>query len=95
MATLNELPGVEDFVRDAVENLSLCHTQVSALLKAAFPSLRGLSTASVKRFCMMKGIHKTARLDQSTLERLVLSNVMRVSPNAFIMLRVLFLLCEF
>ena len=62
MAILNDLPGAEDFVRDAVENLSLCHTQVSVLLKAAFLSLRGLSTASVKCFRMMKDIHKTVRL---------------------------------
>ena len=72
------LAGIEDVIREAVEKWSLTHAQISARLRTAYPSLRGLSAASVKRFCLSKNIHRTARLDQSTLDRLVHLNVMRV-----------------
>lgn len=82
MATLEALPGIDAFVREAIEERKLTHEQVSLELKAKYSLLRGVSSASVKRYCRIHGIHKTARLDRASLDRLVSLNVMRVS-NVF------------
>ena len=78
MATLASIPGIESFIRDAVKDRRLSHEQVGIQLRTMYPNLRGLSTASVKRYCLENDIHKTARLDQPTVNRLVSLNVMRV-----------------
>ena len=79
MATLASIPGIESFIREAVQDRCMSHEQVGINLRAAYPNLRrGLSTASVKRYCLDQDIHKTSRIDQSAVNRLVSLNVMRV-----------------
>ena len=79
MATLANIPGIESFIREAVQDRRMSHEQVGINLRAAYPNLRrGLSTASIKQYCLDHDIHKTARIDQSTVNRLVSLNVMRV-----------------
>ena len=80
-ATLDGVPGVDVFVREMVVDRKLTHEQISLLLKRRYPGLRGLSPAIVKRFCCSHEMHKTARLDSASLDRLVAFNVMRVIIN--------------
>ena len=84
MATLGSIAGIEAFIREAVQIRRMSHEQVSINLRATYPHLRGLSTASVKRYCLDNDIHKTSRIDQSTVNRLVSLNVMRVSISEII-----------
>lgn len=78
MATLERLPGVEGFIRERVEKRGLSHKDISLQLKILYPTLRRTSAASVRRYCREHVIHKTARLDRSSLDRLVSLNVLRV-----------------
>lgn len=81
MAVLVSIPGIDGFLRELVEKRKLTHEQISLELKAKYPNLRGLSSSSVKRYCLNHDIHKTARLDSASLDRLVYLNVMRVRPT--------------
>ena len=45
-----------DFVRDLVVTQGKTHSQVSLLLQEAYPGKRGLSSRSVRRFCLKNGI---------------------------------------
>ena len=60
VATLESLPGVDAFIRERVYQQNLTHEQISLELKEKYPTLRGVSSASVKRYCRKHGIHKTA-----------------------------------
>ena len=51
-----------DFVRDLVVMQGKTHSQVSLLLQEAYPGKRGLSSRSVRRFCLKNGIHAQNRL---------------------------------
>ena len=79
MATLATIPGVEGYIRHSIEIRYLTHEQLSRELSARYPTVRGLSAASVKRYCLQNDIHRTARIDQQSLDRLVYLNVMRVN----------------
>ena len=50
-----------DFVRDLVVTQGKTHSQVSLLLQEAYPGKRGLSSWSVRRFCIKNGIHAQNR----------------------------------
>ena len=78
MATLEELPGIEPFIRERIERQRKTHQEVSDELLLRHPSVRGLSRMSVRRFCSNHNIHKTLRLDDHSLDRAVALNVMRV-----------------
>ena len=45
------------------------HSEVSLLLKEAYPDRRGLSLRSVRRFCLKNGIHAQNRLSNDELEQ--------------------------
>ena len=79
MATLEEIPGIEAVVRDSIEQQRKSHGEVSAELQQLYPGVRGLSCMSVRRYCTQHGIHKTARVDDATLDQIVTSNVAKVS----------------
>ena len=57
-----------DFVRDLVVTQGKTHLQVSLLLQEAYPRKRGLSSQSVRRFCLKNGIHAQNRLSNEELE---------------------------
>ena len=78
MASLEELPGIELFIRQRVEEQWKTHQEVSDELMLHHPGVRGLSRMSVQHFCCQHNIHKTSRLDDRTLDRAVALNVMRV-----------------
>ena len=67
-----------DFVRDLVVTQGKTHSQVSLLLQEAYPGKRGLSSRSVRRFCLKNGIHAQNRLSNEELEHYTKQVVARV-----------------
>ena len=67
-----------DFVRDLVVTQGKTHSQVSLLLQEAYPGKRGLSSRSVRRFCLKNGIHAQNRLSNEELEHYTKEVVARV-----------------
>jgi len=79
MAVLESLHGVECFVRSMIID-GKTHAEVSSELKRRLPTLsRGLSSRSVRRFCLAHRIQATSRLSDSALDRLIFTSVQRVS----------------
>jgi len=81
MATLGDIPGIEVVVRDRVEQQRKSHGEVSAELQPLYPGVRGLSCMSVRRYCSQHGIHRTSRVDDATLDRIVTLNVAKVNAD--------------
>lgn len=78
MAALESISGLETFVRALIADRKT-HAEVSLELKRRFPSLsRGLSSRSIKRFCLARGIHATSRLSDSALDRVVCTSIQKV-----------------
>ena len=67
-----------DFVRDLVVTQGKTHSQVSLLLQEAYPGKRGLSSRSVRRFCLKNGIHAQNWLSNEELEHYTKQVVARV-----------------
>ena len=72
-----------DFVRDLVVMQGKTHSQVSLLLQEAYPGKRGLSSQSVRRFCLKNGIHAQNRLSNEELEHYTKEVVARVGIFAW------------
>ena len=72
-----------DFVRDLVVTQGKTHSQVSLLLQEAYPGKRGLSSRSVRRFCLKNGIHAQNRLSNEELEHYTKEVVARVGIFAW------------
>ncbi len=80
MATLESLPNTEALVRNLIETRRLTHTEVAEELKLRYPSTdKGISVRSVQRFCSAHNIHRTSRLQEQEVDRLVSINAMKVS----------------
>ena len=75
---LESLLGIEMFIQEKVEVYRETHAKISEELKRLYPGLRGLSAMSVRRFCISHCIHKTARLDDYYVDRIVSVNIMKV-----------------
>ena len=71
-----------DFVRDLVVTRGKTHSQVSLLLQEAYPGKRGLSSRSVRRFCLKNGIHAQNRLSNEELKHYTKEVVARVGVFA-------------
>lgn len=79
MALLDTIPGVEDFIRDRVEQ-GATHKVLSDELKASYPLIsRGLSSRSVRRFCEARDIHSSSRLSDVQLDTVVKTSIHKVS----------------
>ena len=65
---MSALEGFEDLIRDKIENERWTHKQISTFLMESCPGQRGFSVRSIERFCGNKGIHKTSRIDDRSLD---------------------------
>ena len=65
---MSALEGFEDLIRDKIENKRWTHKQISTFLMESYPGQRGFSVRSIERFCGNKGIHKTSRIDDRSLD---------------------------
>ena len=80
MATLVTIPGAHALVRKlVVEDRS--NRDVSDELRRWYPTMRGLSARSVRRFCEIYGIHSTSRVSDLELDTYVRNCVARVSDK--------------
>ena len=67
-----------EYVKDLVVTQRKTHSEVSLLLKEAYPGRRGFSLRSVRRFCFKNGIHAQNRLSNDELEQYTKEVVARV-----------------
>ena len=65
---MSALEGFEDLIRDKIENERWTPKQISTFLMESYPGQRGFSVRSIERFCGNKGIHKTSRIDDRSLD---------------------------
>ena len=76
---LDSLPSVYSMIKRMVVDERCTLSEVSRALKEAYPHLsRGLSVRSVRRYCAVKGIHRTSRLKDSVLDRVVWTSIDKV-----------------
>ena len=76
MAALEDF---EDFIREKVERERWTHEKLSAYLQRQFPRTKGFSARSLRRFCSLKDIHRTSRLERRSLDRAVTEAIIKVS----------------
>ena len=76
--TMAALEGLEDLIREKVEQDRWSHAQLSDFLKQSYPGVQGFSIRSIQRFCQEKNIHKTARVTDQELDEAVSDAVSRV-----------------
>ena len=75
-----------EFVKDLVVTQRKTHSEVSLLLKEAYPARRGRSLRSVRRFCLKNGIHAQNRLSNDELEQCNKEVVARVGIHGLFVL---------
>ena len=56
----------ENLIIDSIDNQKLSYKQVSSVLKEAFPSVRDLSSPSVRRFCSERSISPRVSTEKVT-----------------------------
>ena len=79
VSVLSSLPSVDSHIRQLVVQERRTLPEVSRALKEAYPHVsRGLSVRSLRRYCATNRIHKTSRLKDSVLDRLVWTGVDKV-----------------
>lgn len=76
MATLASISGIQSLVTRLIVEDKKSHRQVSDEL---YPTSRGLSPRSIRRFCEAFGIHATSRIRDSDLDASIRRCITRVS----------------
>ena len=77
MATLEEIPGMFEFIQESVRK-GKSYSNIRIELEVQFPGVRGFSERSIARFCDTKDISRTSRLDKHQLKRAVSTTVREV-----------------
>ena len=80
MSTLESLSLAEPLIRDRVRR-GQSHQAIAQELQHQYPSLRGLSTRSVRQFCSTNQIHCSSRLSTHEVDSVVEQYVVRVGPS--------------
>ena len=75
---MSALDGLEDVVREKIENEQWTFQKLSDHLEQLHPGKKGFGVRSLKRFCNLKNIHKTSRLNSQVLDRVVSGAVAKV-----------------
>ena len=86
MATLAQLPNIEQFVTQKVVFERMSYEAVSEEIKRYFGSTRGMSIRSVRRFCVKRGICRTSHLSDTELDVVVSNGVGKVSMHSLNMI---------
>ena len=76
-------PNMNGYIKDLVITQRKTHSEVSLLLKERFPDKKGLSSRSVRRFCLKNRIHLHNRLSNNELEQCTRDVVAGVSKSFF------------
>ena len=80
MSTLESIAFAEPHIRDRVNN-GYTHQSIALELQQHYPSLRGLSARSVRRFCYRNQIHHSSRLSATEIDAVVERYVGQVGPS--------------
>ena len=76
---LSTLSEADSIIKKMVIEEKCTLSKVSRELRRFFPYiLRGLSVRSIRRYCADNGIHKTQRVKDEILDRVVLTNIDKV-----------------
>lgn len=78
---MSRLQNLESYIRKRITEDGITHSELSEELQHTYADERGLSTRSLERFCSTKGIRKTSRLPQESVERAVEEAILRVSAR--------------
>ncbi|RUA04659.1 MAG: hypothetical protein DSY43_05935 [Gammaproteobacteria bacterium] len=75
-----EMDGIVDpeYMKDLVLKKKWTHKRISEELRRKYPSSRGLSEMSVRRFCSKHSIHRTSRMTDGELDVVVHNAVSKV-----------------
>ena len=68
LVAMSTLEDFEDLVREKIVKERWTHKQISGFLMESCPGQRGFSVRSIERFCSNKGIHKTSRINDLSLD---------------------------
>ena len=80
MAALEEFEDIMDMKAFIEGKLSqgLTYADISRQLQDQYPNVKGFSIRSIERFCASHGLHKTSRLSQHELQKVVATAVYQV-----------------
>ena len=78
MATLSCIEGLKDDMYRKVVSERKAYDQISRELQHCYPSVRGISARSVRRYCSINGIKRTSRMADHEIERVVATNIAEV-----------------
>ena len=81
MAGLVTIPGAYALIRELVVEDRRSQKEISDGLRRRYPTVRGLSSRSVRRFCETHDIHCTSRLSDLELDTYIRNGVARVSVD--------------
>lgn len=78
-AVASALEEFDELIKEKVEQ-RWTHKEISSYLISEYGDIRvrGLSTRSVQRYCVKKGIHKTSRLNDEDLDVAVMNATAKV-----------------
>lgn len=80
MALMEAIPGIAQIISKKVIDEKKSYENVSRELKAFFPNYkRGLSSRSVRRYTKKNNIHRSSRLNDPQLDRVIGNSIAQVS----------------
>ena len=78
MATLSAIQGLKDDMYRKVVIERKTYDEISRELQCCYPTLRGISARSVRRYCSINGIQRTSRMGDHELHRVVATSISKV-----------------
>lgn len=78
MATLSAIQGLKDDMYRKVVIERKTYDEISRELQYCYPTLRGISARSVRRYCSINGIQRTSRMGDHELDRVVATSISKV-----------------
>ena len=77
MAALEELEDMKAVIEEKLSQ-GLTYVDISRQIQEQYPNVKGFSIRSIERFCASHGLHKTSRLSQHELQKVVTTAVHQV-----------------
>ena len=71
----------QEEIEHLVHVLRFSHSEIATHLQLRFPTTRGLSERSVRRFCQQHGITRRTPIGEEELDRIVAENARQVGPQ--------------
>ena len=78
---MEKILGLCDTIRHEVVVAKKTYAQISQELQDSFPSERGFSIRSIRRFCERHDIHSRSQLSDRQIDMVVTSGISKVSLN--------------